>query len=217
MAQIVFLLFEDKQEPEDSEDRYKVEVHFTPGGKGREEIITGDKSVGSSTESLKADISKTRFYTSLKRMIPEKRQHKLPCPLARREAKTSCVIPLVETCGVKRTKSKSLPTLFYVPPSLHCQCPVEDNSENFTNPIDITQRSIPEALLDDSPIDKHPSTKSELFEKCYIIYAIDYPCLCCVCVRVHSTFTFTSIFIFLCCIPYSDKSLYNFFVKLLCQ
>jgi len=161
MAQIVFLLFEDKQEPEDSEDRYKVEVHFTPGGKGREEIITGDKSVGSSSDSLKADISKTRLYTSLKRMIPEKRLHKLHCPLARPDAKTACVLPLVETCGVKRPKSKSLPSLFYVPPSIHCQCSVEENGVDFTHPIDITQRPIPDALLDDSPIDKHPSTKSE--------------------------------------------------------
>ena len=70
MAQIVFLLFEDRQEPEDSEDRYKVEVHFTPGGKGREEVVAGNESTNSSTESLKADISKTLLYTSLKRMVP---------------------------------------------------------------------------------------------------------------------------------------------------
>ena len=157
MAQIVFLLFEDKQESEDSEGRYKVEVHFTPGSKGREEIITGTKRDGSSTENL---ISKTRLYTSLKRMLPEKRQHNnLHKTLSRPEAKTSSVLPPVETCGVKRTKSKSLPPLFYVPPSIHCQSPVEENSVSFTDPVNITEQSIPEVILDDSPTDKHPSTK----------------------------------------------------------
>ena len=163
MAQIVFLLFEDKQEPEDSEDRYKVEVHFTPGGKGREEIIEGDKSTGSSTESLKADISKTRLYTCLKRMVPEnkQRQHnQLHCPLSRPGAKT-CTIPINETCTVKRPISKSLPALFCIPPSIHCQCPVEGRRVSITHPIDIAQQPIPEASLNDSPVDKDPPTKSK--------------------------------------------------------
>ena len=167
MAQVVFLLFEDKREPKDSEDRYKVEVHFTSGSKGREEIITGDKSVGSSTESLITDSPKTLLYASLKRMLPEKRQHNpLLKVLSRPETTTLSVLPPVETCGVKRTKSKSLPPLFYIPPSINCQCPVEESSASVTHPIDITEQSIPEVILDDSPIDKHPSTKSK-----YSIYA----------------------------------------------
>ena len=166
MAQIVFLLFEDKQEPEDSEDRYKVEVHFTPGGKGREEIIAGDKSIGSSTESLQADISKTRLYTSIKRMVPENKQrqqhNQLLCPLSRPGAKTSCTIPINETYTVKRPKSKSLPALFCIPPpSIHCQHPVEERRMSMTRPIDITQQPIPEILLHDSPVDKDPPTKGK--------------------------------------------------------
>ena len=179
MAQIVFLLFEDKQEPEDSEDRYKVEVHFTPGGKGREEIVEGDKSTGSSTESLKADISKTRLYTSLKRMVPEnKRQYnQLHCPLSRPGAKTSCTLPFDETCTVKRTKSKSLPALFCVPPSIHCQYPVEERRVNLTHPIDITQEPIVEASLNDSPVDKDPPTKGNYSNS--IISSISVLCITC--------------------------------------
>ena len=156
MAQIVFLLFEDKQEPEDSEDRYKVEVHFTPGGKGREEIVAGSESTNSSTENLKADISKTLLYTSLKRMVPENKQRRssqVSIPIPRPGAKNSCVLPLDETHTVKRVKSKSLPSLFYVPPSIHCHQP-EENRMNFSRPIDIMQQPIPEASLQDSPVDE---------------------------------------------------------------
>jgi len=48
MAQIVFLLFENTRAPRDSKDRYKVEIHFSPGAKGREEIIAD----GLSTSNL---------------------------------------------------------------------------------------------------------------------------------------------------------------------
>lgn len=163
MAQIVFLLFENKQEPEDSEDRYKVEVHFTPGGKGRDEIITGTESENSSTESLKGDISKTLLHTSFKRMVPENKPRRCSqhCPLSRPEAKTSCTLSLNENCGVKKVKSKSLPHLFYIPPTpaCHCQCPVEEDSVDFTHPIDITKQPIPEVQLTDSPTDKELPTK----------------------------------------------------------
>ena len=157
MAQIVFLLFEDKQEPEDSEGRYKVEVHFTPGGKGREEIVAGNESTNSSTKSLKGNISKTLLYTSLKRMVPENKQRRnshLNIPTPRPGAKISCVLPLDETHTVKKVQSKSLPSLFYVPPSIHCHHHPEENKVSFSQPIDITQQSIPEALLQDSPVDE---------------------------------------------------------------
>lgn len=168
MAQIVFLLFEDKQEPEDSEDRYKVEVHFTPGGRGREEIIAGNRSTNSSTENLKCDISKTLMYTSLKRMVPENKQRQcdqLSCPFSRPGAKNSCMLPLNETCTVtspKNVRSRSLPSIFYVPPSINCRCPNEEKTVSFSHPIDITQQPIPEVLLDDSPVDKELPTKSKI-------------------------------------------------------
>ena len=198
MAQIVFLLFEDKQEPEDSEDRYKVEVHFTPGGKGREEIVTGSESTNSSTESLKADISKTLLYTSLKRMVPENKQrqcqqcHQLSIPIPRPGAKNSCVLPLDVTHTVKKVKSKSLPSLFYVPPSIHCHHPEERAS--FSQPIDITQQPIPEASLhdlQDSPVDeKELPLKSTILCVCVCAHTCMFVCVCVcvcmvVCVRVH--------------------------------
>ena len=191
MAQIVFLLFEDKQEPEDSEDRYKVEVHFTPGGKGREEIVTGSESTSSSTESLKADISKTLLYTSLKRMVPENKQrqcHQLSIPIPRPGAKNSCVLPLDVTHTVKKVKSKSLPSLFYVSPSIHCHHPEERAS--FSQPIDITQQPIPEASLrdlQDSPVDeKQLPLKSTILCMCVCVHVCACLCvyICIVCMRV---------------------------------
>ena len=45
MTQFVFLLFENGQVPVDSENRYKIEIHFSPGAKGREEITSAGESV----------------------------------------------------------------------------------------------------------------------------------------------------------------------------
>ena len=39
MTQFVFMLFEDVRKPEDDADRYHVDIHFSPGIKGRREII----------------------------------------------------------------------------------------------------------------------------------------------------------------------------------
>ena len=60
MTQFVFLLFENGQVPLDSEDRYKIEIHFSPGAKGREEI--------ESVSCLEFD-KKTVF--PLKRQLPD--------------------------------------------------------------------------------------------------------------------------------------------------
>lgn len=65
MTQFVFLLFENGQVPVDSEDRYKIEIHFSPGAKGREEII----SAGGSVSSLGLDFKKSVF--PLKRQLPD--------------------------------------------------------------------------------------------------------------------------------------------------
>ena len=56
MTQIVFLLFEDCSKPEDSDMRYCVAIHFSPGVRCREELLTtqGEAAVslsGSSTPS----------------------------------------------------------------------------------------------------------------------------------------------------------------------
>jgi len=51
MTQIVFLLFENSRAPKDSKDHYKVEIRFSPGAKGREEIIAS----GGSASSLEMD------------------------------------------------------------------------------------------------------------------------------------------------------------------
>lgn len=65
MTQFVFLLFENGQVPVDSEDHYKIEIHFSPGAKGREEII----SAGGSVSSLGLDFKKSVF--PLKRQLPD--------------------------------------------------------------------------------------------------------------------------------------------------
>ena len=44
MTQIVFMLFEDISKPEDSLDKYHVDIHFSPGIKGRAELITDGSS-----------------------------------------------------------------------------------------------------------------------------------------------------------------------------
>ena len=166
MAQIVFMLFEDKQEPEDSEERYKVEVHFTPGAKGREEIIASGESVDSA-EITKADISKTLLYTSLKRLVPENKQRRfsnlLPSTLSPTtlHSKTSCAQPpceLDEHVPRRRNKSKSLPSILYVPPLTNHNY----DQDSVTHPVDITAQPIPELVplqLDDSPVNKEPHCK----------------------------------------------------------
>lgn len=44
MTQIVFMLFEDVNKPEDSLDKYHVDIHFSPGIKGRAELSAIDSS-----------------------------------------------------------------------------------------------------------------------------------------------------------------------------
>ena len=64
MTQIVFLLFENSRVPKDSKDRYRVEIHFSPGAKGREEIIAS----GGRASSLK--LAQKRHSVPLRRMLP---------------------------------------------------------------------------------------------------------------------------------------------------
>ena len=173
MAQIVFMLFEDKQKPKDSEERYKVEVHFSPGARGREEIIASGESVDSA-ENAKADLSKTLMYTSLKRLVPENklRQFTNPLPSAdssmRLRSKVSCVQPpceLNEHIPQRRNKSKSLPSIFYVPPPTN-----HINDQTSSHPVDITVQPIPELAplqIDDSPVNK----ESHRMHSICVVYA----------------------------------------------
>ncbi len=48
MTQIVFMLFEDVSQPEESCSRYRVDLHFSPGVKGREELLKGGPSTSNS-------------------------------------------------------------------------------------------------------------------------------------------------------------------------
>lgn len=64
MTQFVFLLFENVRVPVDSEERYKIEVHFSPGAKGREEIIASGKSISNRV------LDNKRHNVCLKRMLP---------------------------------------------------------------------------------------------------------------------------------------------------
>ena len=154
MAQIVFLLFEDKQEPKDSEGHYKVEVHFTPGGKGREEIIAVDKAAHLSTENIKADISKMLSYTSLKRMVPgddsQIRHSQEVHSISSQLTKNTCTLSSSEIRHIKNVKSNSSPDIL-------CKHVV-------SQPIDVMQQPMPEIqLYDDSPVEEEllPHNKSK--------------------------------------------------------
>ena len=91
MTQFVFLLFENGQVPVDSEDRYKIEIHFSPGAKGREEII----SAGGSVSSLGLDFKKSVF--PLKRQLPDEER------ISRKSSTSS--IQLGTTTKMKQTQS----------------------------------------------------------------------------------------------------------------
>ena len=69
MTQIVFLLFENSQAPTDSKDRYRVEIHFSPGAKGREEII----ACGGRASSLK--LVQKKHSVPMRRMLPNNVNH----------------------------------------------------------------------------------------------------------------------------------------------
>ena len=161
MAQIVFMLFEDKQEPEDSEERYKIEIHFTPGARGREEIIAGGESVDSA-ENTKADVSKALLYTSLKRWLPEntRRQFSNPVSTSRVNSKLSAVPPPIELdehVPRRRNKSKLLPSIFYAPPPTN-----HINDQTSSHPVDITAQPIPELAplqINDSPVNDDFNSK----------------------------------------------------------
>ena len=96
MTQFVFMLFENGQVSVDSEDRYKIEIHFSPGAKGREEII----SAGGSVSNLGLDFKKSVF--PLKRQLPDEDR------LSRKSSISS--IQLGTTTKTKR-QMQSLPVL----------------------------------------------------------------------------------------------------------
>ena len=96
MTQFVFMLFENGQVSVDSEDRYKIEIHFSPGAKGREEIISARGSVS----NLGLDFKKSVF--PLKRQLPDEDR------LSRKSSISS--IQLGTTTKAKR-QMQSLPVL----------------------------------------------------------------------------------------------------------
>ena len=95
MTQIVFLLFENSRAPTDSKDRYRVEIHFSPGAKGREEITAG----GLSASSL--GLAHKKHSVPLRRMLPNNVKHRKVSHLD---------VPTTDPIKVKRS-AKSLPTL----------------------------------------------------------------------------------------------------------
>ena len=95
MTQIVFLLFENSQAPADSKDRYRVEIHFSPGAKGREEIIAS----GGRASSLK--LVQKKHSVPLRRMLPNYVNHQKASHLE---------VSSTDPVQVKRP-AKSLPVL----------------------------------------------------------------------------------------------------------
>lgn len=95
MTQFVFLLFEDVQVPADSKGRYRVEVHFSPGAKEREDIIFSGETIRRALDTRKNNVR-------LKRMLPAVRDDVVG------ENLSLSNMPAVK--AQKRT-SKSLPTL----------------------------------------------------------------------------------------------------------
>ena len=80
----------------DSKDRYKIEIHFSPGAKGREEII----AAGESVSCLGLDSKKNVF--PLKRQLPDEDR------LSRKSSTSS--IQSGTTVRIKR-QTQSLPVL----------------------------------------------------------------------------------------------------------
>ena len=96
MTQFVFLLFENGRVPVDSEERYKVEIHFSPGAKEREEINTsGESGSRHISESRKNNIR-------LKRMLPAVHDDIVTENLS---------LSNMPSVKVQKRTSKSLPTL----------------------------------------------------------------------------------------------------------
>ena len=94
MTQFVFLLFENGRVPVDSEDRYKIEIHFSPGAKEREEIIASGESV------FRRDFKKNNIR--LKRMLPALHDDIMTENLS---------LSNMPSVKVQKRTSKSLPTL----------------------------------------------------------------------------------------------------------
>lgn len=96
MTQFVFLLFENGQVPVNSENRYKIEIHFSPGAKGREEILSNGESVS----NIGLDHKKNVF--PLKRQLPDEDR------LSRKSSTSS--VPSGIPVKLKR-QTQSLPVL----------------------------------------------------------------------------------------------------------
>ena len=96
MTQFVFLLFENCQVPLNSEERYKIEIHFSPGAKEREEMIDN----GDSVNRRVPDSKKNHFC--FKRMLPAVRDDVVTENLS---------LSNMPSVKIPKRTSKSLPTL----------------------------------------------------------------------------------------------------------
>ena len=146
MTQFVFLLFENGQVPVDSKDRHKIEIHFSPGAKGREEIITAGESVS----CLGLD--------SKKNVIPLKRQLPDEDRLSRKSSISS--IQSGTTVRVKR-HTQSLPVLMgseqlqSLKRKLSCGRPFDEDTEDIPENPSLARGSIMSIdSLDDLSIDE---------------------------------------------------------------
>ena len=95
MTQFVFLLFENSQVPLNSKERYKIEIHFSPGAKEREEMIDNEDSVNRHAP----DSKKNNFH--FKRMLPAVRDDLVTENLS---------LSNVPSVKVPKTTSRPLPT-----------------------------------------------------------------------------------------------------------
>ena len=96
MTQFVFLLFENCRVPVDSKERYKIEIHFSPGAKDREEINTS----GESASKRILDAKKNNIR--LKRMLPVVHDDVMSENLS---------LSYMPSGNVQKQTSKSLPAL----------------------------------------------------------------------------------------------------------
>ena len=137
MTQFVFLLFENGQVPVDSKDRYKIEIHFSPGAKGREEII----AAGESPSCLGLDSKKTVF--PLKRQLPDEDR-------LSRKGSTSSIQS--GTTRIKR-QTQSLPVLMgseqlhVLKRKLSCGLPIDEDTEDIPENPSLATSIASESIL----------------------------------------------------------------------
>lgn len=163
MTQFVFLLFENVKVPVDSNNRYKIEIHFSPGAKGREEIIASGESVNKHILDFNID------NVHLKRMLPVDNDDIINEKLSLSNVSENISLSNGPSAKIQKRTSKSLPTLMSKEELIHSKA-VQNSISEEEEKSELGDNSTSSSLLHNDIESQHDNIDIE--ELCKLLFLL---------------------------------------------